>query len=89
MASGSKGLVGAPAEEDSQVGLSMDASLPTVAAQKGGHCGTQNELIGRYDAGSGSRRGSLTSPCVTSSDERQSAQSGRSGCSWLVLISPT
>jgi hypothetical protein len=56
----------------------MDASLATVAAQEGGHRGAQNERIGRYETGSGSRKGSHTSPCVTSGDERQHARSGRS-----------
>jgi hypothetical protein len=55
----------------------MHAGLATVAAQEGGHRGPHEELIGRYDTGRGSSKGSHTSPCVTSGDERQPTRSGR------------
>ncbi len=69
-------LVGAPPEEDTQVGLGVNASLATVTAQEGRHCGVYDELVGRYDVG-GDRRGSHKSPCVTTGDEHQSSRSGR------------
>jgi hypothetical protein len=70
------------AEEDSQVGLGdsegglrVETSLATVAAQEGGHRGAQHELISRYDTGGESRRGSQTSPSVTSSEEHPPTRS--------------
>jgi hypothetical protein len=43
----------APAQEHSQVGLGVEAGLPTVAAQVGGHRRAQNELIGTRNVGMG------------------------------------
>lgn len=51
-------LVGTPVQEDSQVGVGMDAGPATVAAEEGGQRYAQDELIGWYDTGSRSRRGS-------------------------------
>lgn len=72
-------MVAAPTEEDSQVGLGMDASLPTVAAQEDRYRGGHNESIGRYDTESRSRRDNDTSPCVTTADERQPTRGGMCG----------
>lgn len=66
-----KAVLGAPAQEDPQIGLGVDASLTTVTAEEGRHRGAHNELIGQHDRRSGSRRDSHTSPCVTTCDERQ------------------
>jgi hypothetical protein len=62
--------VGAPAQEDPQVGLGVHPGLAAVAAQVCGDRRAQHEMIGTYDASSASREGSHTSPCVTGEDER-------------------
>lgn len=43
-----KAVLGAPAQEDPQIGLGVDASLTTVTAEEGRHRGAYNELIGQH-----------------------------------------
>jgi hypothetical protein len=80
-------MIGAPAEEDSQVGFGVQPGLAAVATEIRGHRRTQDELISRYDVGTRGGKGSLTPPSVAGLDERQSARSGR--CAHLTLVGVT
>lgn len=44
--------------------------LAAGATQVRGHRRPRHETIGRYDANTGTKEGSHTSPCVTGDDER-------------------
>jgi hypothetical protein len=65
-------LIAAPAQEDTQVRLTM---LPGQA-EVGGHRRAQHELTRGRDPGAGDRERSHTSPCVTSNDEHQNSRRG-------------
>jgi hypothetical protein len=47
--------MGAPAEEDAQVGIGVQPGPAAVAAKVGGHCGAQDELVRTRGNGTGSR----------------------------------
>jgi hypothetical protein len=58
-------VVRAPGQEDPQVGLGVHPRVTPASAEVGGHRRTEHDMIGRDEAGTGSRRGSHTSRCVT------------------------
>lgn len=69
-------MLGAPAEEDTQVGLGMHACLAAIAAQEGRHCCTHDELVGRYDTGRDEEEAAIhhgVSPAAMNTSKRGAA----------------
>jgi hypothetical protein len=58
-------LVGAPGQEDAQVGLGVQPRVTPVPTEVGGNRRTENDTIRRDDTRTGHGRGSHTSRCVT------------------------
>jgi hypothetical protein len=81
-------VVGAPGQEDPEVGLGVQPRVAAVAVEVGGHRRTQHHVIRRDDTGTGSRRASDTSRCVTSITGANALPSGRSGCHPRFLGKP-
>lgn len=70
-------VIGAPAQEDTQVGLAVLPGQAAVATEIGRYRGSQDKLTRRLETGAGNTKFSHISRCVTSGDERQHSRRGR------------
>jgi hypothetical protein len=71
--------IGAPAQEHPQVRLGMQPGLAAVEIELRGRSRTKDDMIVRYGASIGCRKGSHTSPCVTAK-MNTSTPGARCGC---------